>query len=40
VDAAAFAGGLGVVLLATALAASGPARRATRVEASEMLRTD
>jgi putative ABC transport system permease protein len=39
-DARAFAAGLVVVLAATVLAAYQPARRATRVDPSEMLRSD
>ena len=40
VDAVAFAGGLGVVLAATAIAAYHPARRATRVNPAETLRAE
>ena len=39
-DAVAFAGGLALVLAATALAAFHPAHRATRINPSETLRTD
>jgi ABC-type lipoprotein release transport system permease subunit len=39
-DVAAFAGGLGLVLTATAVAAFYPARRATRVDPALTLRAD
>ena len=40
VDGAAFAAAVGVVVLATVFAAYQPARRATRVDPSQALRTE